>query len=74
MKESLRPTQPPIQWVSGALTLVVKRFWSEEDPPPPSNEEVKNAWSCTSTPNYVFMVKVKLKLYHAMKAYWGVEV
>jgi hypothetical protein len=41
---SLGPTQPPIQWVPGALSLGVKLTHS-----PPSCVEVKNACICTST-------------------------
>jgi hypothetical protein len=48
-------TQPPIQWVPGALFLEVKRPRREADHSPPSSAEVKNAWSYTSTPQYVFM-------------------
>jgi hypothetical protein len=44
------PTQPPTQWVPGALSLGVKRPGSEADHSPPSSAEVKNAWSYTSTP------------------------
>jgi hypothetical protein len=46
---SLGPTQPPIQWVSGALSLGVKRPWRETTHlhlVPRS----KNEWSYTSTP------------------------
>jgi hypothetical protein len=50
------PTKPPIQWVSRALSLGVKRPGREADHSPPSSAEVKNAWSYTSTPQYVFMV------------------
>jgi hypothetical protein len=51
----LGPTQPPIQWVQGAFYLGVKRPGHEADHSLPSSAEVKNAWSCTSTPQYVFM-------------------
>jgi hypothetical protein len=37
----LRPTQPPIQWVPGALSLGVKRPGREADHSPPSSAEVK---------------------------------
>jgi hypothetical protein len=47
---ALGPTQPPIQWVPGALSLGVKRPGREADHSPPSSAEVKNAWSYTSTP------------------------
>jgi hypothetical protein len=35
------PTQPPIQWVPGALSLGVKRPGREADHSPPSSAEVK---------------------------------
>jgi hypothetical protein len=54
-RPALGPTQPPIQWVPGALSLGVKRPGREADHSPPSSAEVKNAWSYTSTPQYVFM-------------------
>jgi hypothetical protein len=37
-------------WLSGALSLGVKRPEREADHRPPSSAEVKNAWSYTSTP------------------------
>jgi hypothetical protein len=42
--------------VPGTLSLEVKRPGREADHPPPSSAEVENAWSYTSTPQYVFMV------------------
>jgi hypothetical protein len=47
---ALRSTQPPIQWVTGAVALVVKWPGCEADYSPPSSAEVKNAWSYTATP------------------------
>jgi len=38
---ALGPTQPPIQWVPGALTLGVNWPEREADLSPPSNAEVK---------------------------------
>jgi hypothetical protein len=35
------PTQPPIQWVTGTLSLGVKRPGREADHSPPSSAEVK---------------------------------
>jgi hypothetical protein len=52
---ALGPTQPPIQWIPGDLSLGVKRPGREADYSPPSGAEVKNAWSYTSTPQYAFM-------------------
>jgi hypothetical protein len=37
-----RATQPPIQWVSGALSPGIKRPGSAADRSPPSSAEVKN--------------------------------
>jgi len=51
-------TQPPIQWVSGALSLGVKWLGHEVDRSHPSSAEVKNAWSCTSTPPICLHVMV----------------
>jgi hypothetical protein len=47
-KPALGPTQPPIQWVLGALSLGVKRPGHEANHSPPSTE-VKNVWRYTST-------------------------
>jgi hypothetical protein len=44
-RPALGPTQPPIQWVPGSLSL--RR---EADHSPPSSAEVKTAWNYTSTP------------------------
>jgi hypothetical protein len=54
-RTALGPTQPPIQCLPGALSLCVKRPEREADYSPPSSAEVENAWSYTSTPQYVFM-------------------
>jgi hypothetical protein len=54
-RTAMGPTQPPTQWVAGALSLGVKWPGREADHSPPSSAEIKNAWSYTSTPQYVFM-------------------
>jgi hypothetical protein len=48
-RTALGPTQP------GALLLGVKRPGREADHSSPSSAGVKNEWSYTSTPQYVFM-------------------
>jgi hypothetical protein len=49
--------QPPIQWVSGALSSVVKRPGREAGHLPPTNAEVKKTWIYTSIPPHVFMAQ-----------------
>jgi hypothetical protein len=63
-RPALGPTQPPIQWIPGALSLGVKLTRREADHSPPSSVEVKNAWSYTSTPQYVFMAWCLVKVKH----------
>jgi hypothetical protein len=53
-KTALGSTQPPIQWVPGALSLEVKWPGREADHSPPSSAEVKNAWNYTSTHPILF--------------------
>jgi hypothetical protein len=52
---TLGPTQPPIQWVPGALSLGLKRPGRETDHSFPFSAEVKSAWSYTSTIPFVFV-------------------
>jgi hypothetical protein len=47
---ALVATQPPIQWVPGALSPEVKWPGREADHSSLSNAEVKNEWSYTSIP------------------------
>jgi hypothetical protein len=54
-RTALGPTQPPIQWVSGPLSLAVKRTGREADRSPHLVPRSKNEWSYTSTPQYAFM-------------------
>jgi hypothetical protein len=51
-----RPTQLPIQSVTRALSLRIKRPGREADHSPQSSSEVKNVWSYASIPPYGFMV------------------
>jgi hypothetical protein len=54
-RPALGPTQSPIQWVPGALSVGIKWPGREADP------RSKNEWSYTSTPQYAFMVRCSLK-------------
>jgi hypothetical protein len=61
---ALGPIQPPIQWVSGAVSMGVKRPGREAEHLPPSSAEVKNAWSYTSTQQYTFIAWCLVKNKH----------
>jgi hypothetical protein len=52
---ALRPTQLPIQREIGVISLGVKEPGRETDHSSPSSAEIKNVWSYTSTPQFVFM-------------------
>jgi hypothetical protein len=53
--EAPGPTHLPVQWVLCVLSGAVNRPAREADNSSPSSAEVKNAWSCTSTHQYVLM-------------------
>jgi hypothetical protein len=54
IRPALGFTQPPIQWVPGALSPGVKRQGREADHSPPTSAEVKKMWIYTSphTPSW----------------------
>jgi hypothetical protein len=77
-RRTLGLTQPPIQWVSGAISLGVKRPGGEADHSPPTSAKNKNAWSYTSTPQYAFMAWCSIKAqgqiylyFNLTLEYWG---
>jgi hypothetical protein len=49
---ALGPTQPPIQWVPGALYQAVKQLGREADHSHQVSAEVKKMWIYTSTPRF----------------------
>jgi hypothetical protein len=53
-RPAMGPTQPPSQWVPGALSPRVKRQGREADHSPPASAEDKKTWIYTSTPPYAF--------------------
>jgi hypothetical protein len=50
-RPAMRPTQPAIQWVPGALSLWQKRLEREADHSPPCGTEVKNYEAIHPLPN-----------------------
>jgi len=52
---ALEPTQPPIQWVPGTLSLGLKRPCVNLTTHLHLVPSLKNDWSSTSTPQYAFM-------------------
>jgi hypothetical protein len=50
-RPALRPTQPPIRWVQGAISLGVKRLGPEVDHSPPFSAEVKNGEAVPPLPH-----------------------
>jgi hypothetical protein len=54
-RPALRPTQPPIQGVLETISPDVKWPGHQPDHTPPSSAEVKNVWSHTFIPTYVFV-------------------
>jgi hypothetical protein len=66
-RTALGPTQPPVQWVPGALSLGIKRPGREADHSPPSSAEVKEWVDLYLHPQYAFLawclVKAQGQLY-----------
>jgi hypothetical protein len=52
-RQALGSTQPPIQWVQGALSLGVKRPGHEDDHSPLFSAEVKNGRAIPPLPQYL---------------------
>jgi hypothetical protein len=75
-RTALGPTQPPIQWVPGALSLGIKRPGSEAPHSPPSSQTMNGATH--PLPQYAFiawcLVKAQgqLYLYHCLAMNNGV--
>jgi len=54
-------TQHPNQWVPECLLKGIKRPKREANQSPSSSAEIRNTWSYTSTPPYVFMARCLVK-------------
>jgi hypothetical protein len=60
-RTALGPTQPPLQWVPGALSLGINGRGVKLTTHLHLVPRSKNAWSYTSTPQYAFMVWLSVK-------------
>jgi hypothetical protein len=58
-RTALGPTQSPIQWVLGALSLGVKRLWREADHSPPSSAESRMCGVIHPLPPYAWCSVIK---------------
>jgi hypothetical protein len=63
-RTALGPTQLPIQWVPGTLSLGVKCSGREADHSTPSSAEVKECVELYLHPQYVFMAWCSVKKKH----------
>jgi len=68
---ALGPSQPPIQWVTRALSLGLKWPRREADHSPISSAEVKNMWSYTPLSQYAFMVWCSVKAEEQIKLFYN---
>jgi hypothetical protein len=59
---ALRPTQPPIQWVRGALSLGVKQPRREADHSPPFPQYASMAWCSVKAQGqfYLYLLPVNV--------------
>jgi hypothetical protein len=57
-RQALGPTQPPIQWVLGAVFFDVKQQGHEasHSTPPGAEVNIREWWSCISTHANVFVM------------------
>jgi hypothetical protein len=58
---ALESTQPPVQWVPGALSPGVRQPVCKADHLPVFSAELKNVWSYTSISSYLIMVRCLVK-------------
>jgi hypothetical protein len=63
-RSALGYTQPPIQWVLGALSSGVRHPGREANYSPPGSAKVKKMWIYISTPPYIFIAQCLVKHRH----------
>jgi hypothetical protein len=68
-RTALGPTQPPIQWVPGTLSLGVKLPGREADHSFPSSAEVKMCGVIPTLPQYAFMTWCLVKTQGQLNIY-----
>jgi len=66
-----------MEWVTGSLSVGVKRSGREADHSPPSSVEVKNAWSYISNPpvrfHGVLLSHAQAQLYLLLICHYGAK-
>jgi hypothetical protein len=71
-RTTLRPIQPLIQWVSGALSLGIKRPWREANHSPTPNAEVKECVElCLHSPNTISWRGAQFKENVTISLHWS---
>jgi hypothetical protein len=58
------PHSPLSNGYQGLIFLEVKRPGREADHPPPSSAEIKNAWTCTSTPHTIVTFRQFVNIFY----------
>jgi len=58
-RPALGATQPPIRWLSGALSPGVRQPGCEANNSPPSTAKLKTAWSYISIPQCLYGIVLK---------------
>lgn len=62
-RPALGHTQLPVEWIQGVISPGVERSSLQSDHSPQSAVEVRNDWSYTSTPPFMFPRRRQRQLY-----------
>jgi len=68
----LEPTQPPVQWVTGVLSLGLKQPEREASHSPPSSAEFEECVELYLNPQYAFMAWCSVKITRKTSPFTGV--